>query len=93
MPPARCRTEEGVITIGCNCGGGRGREVTVTSAGRSYETQEPNVKFRHWSEDKPAYSAWDGHTDYNTQAEADSAAGLLGGRVQKVDQESGRALD
>lgn len=83
--------------MGCNCGSGRGREVTVTAAsasgGGSYTTQASNVKWRHWAEDKPSYGPGDGRTDYNTPDEAAAAMGLFGGRVQKVDQDTGRVLD
>jgi hypothetical protein len=87
--------------MGCNCGGGRGREVTVSSAGASYATRESNVKWRHYSEDKPleAYRPGDGRSDYNSPAEAQAsveaalAQGRGAGRVVKVDQDTGRPLD
>lgn len=72
--------------MGCNCGGGRGREVTVSSAGRTFATGEEAVKFRHTGPGA-------GYTDYNTAEEAEAAMGLLGGTVDKVDQVTGRKLD
>ncbi|MFJ4960250.1 hypothetical protein [Streptomyces sp. NPDC088739] len=76
--------------MGCNCGGGRGRQVTVTAsgaAGGAYTTSASNVKYRHVTD-----PVGGGFTDYNTPDEADAARQLLGGEVRKVDQDTGRSL-